>query len=356
MPATLPPVDPNVTIPQSVKDLGAAADAAHRAAYPQPENSPQPDPPAQENSPQPNPPQEGMVNPQPAPPSPPPAPPAPPAPPRAPVPETGDGSWEHRYLAMKGRFDQSQTTIGTLQEQLSELGDELNRTIQHQSREQPPKPPPARAQPVRKNLTEEDVNTYGPELLDVIQRAARDAVAPDLSEVTQQVRQTSQRVSRTTTQALYGSLDENVPTWRAVNVDPRFKSWCHLRDVYSGELRGKLLNAAFQAADAPRVAAFFQAFLREEEATGQAPVPPAVVPPTAPRQAAVSLEALAAPGRPKPAGGDSPTGAAEKPVFTRAQISQFYAAVRKGAYVGRDADKQRDEAAIFAAQAEGRVR
>ncbi len=122
-----------------------------------------------------------------------------------------------------------------------------------------------------------------------------------------------------------------------------------------------MLNAAFQAADAPRVAAFFKGFLAEEVATGNAPAPqpePGITSP--PRQAAVSLDTLAAPGRAKPASGDSSVPA-DKPVFTHAQIAQFYrntreAGLGKGPYAGREADRKRDEVAIFTAQAEGRIR
>jgi hypothetical protein len=102
---------------------------------------------------------------------------------------------------------------------------------------------------------------------------------------------------------------------------------------------------------------FFQAFLNEERATGQLPdtqAPPQA--PPAPRAAAVPLDSLAAPGRAKPASGNGFAGAADKPVFTRAQISEFYAKVRRGEYAGREQDKDRDEAAIYAAQREGRIR
>jgi hypothetical protein len=246
--------------------------------------------------------------------------------------------------------------MGMLQEQLTELGDELVRTqqmLRAPQRQQAPQPQPQ----TQRLVTDQDVQTYGPELIDVVRRAAREAVAPDLQNLATQNQKVTQQVTRQNTQSLYGSLDTHVPTWREINVNPRFKLWCRSPDVYSGELRGKLLNAAFQAADAPRVVAFFQGFLNEEVATGNAPNPqPEPQAPAAPRQAALSLEAIAAPGRAKPATGATPVSSADKPVFTRAQISAFYTKVRQGAYAGRDQDRQRDEAAIFAAQNDGRVR
>lgn len=273
--------------------------------------------------------------------------------------------WASRYNSMQGRWRQAQGMNGQLQEQLGEMGDELLRTQQalalaRGARVEQPEPvqQPQQRQPARKLLTEKDVEAYGPELIDFVQRAAKEAVAPDLSQVSQALQQTNQRVTRTTTQSLYTDLDEAVPEWRTLNNDPEFKAWASLRDVYSGVVRGKLMNAAFQAADAPRVAAFFTGYLAERKATGhETPVlQDAATQQQPPRQAAVQLENLTAPGRAKPASGADTGGAAEKPVYTRAQIGQFYSDVRRGVFAGRDADKNATEQAIFLAQREGRVR
>lgn len=346
MAGSIAPVDTSVSLPPSVLAAGAAADAAHKAAY----NTPDPAP----------------LDPVTPPPAPvettPPAVAAPDA--TAPValsrPEDRSGvdpaTAEGRYFAMEGRYRQSQQTIGALQEQMREMGDELMRATQALQQA------PARTQPVRQNapaapafVTDEDVKTFGPELIDVVKRAAREAIAPDLAQVTQQTRQVSQRVAGNAQDSMIQNLDQQVPNWRQIDLDPRFKSWASSRDVYSGQVRGQLLNAAFKAADAPRVVAFFKGFLAEEVATGNAPSPQPEPAPQPPRQAAVALETLTAPGRPKPAAGNAALPA-DKPVFTRAQIASFYTQVRQGAYSGRDADKAKDEQAIFAAQRDGRVR
>ncbi|HEV3445121.1 MAG TPA: hypothetical protein VG099_10785, partial [Gemmataceae bacterium] len=288
-----------------------------------------------------------------------PAAPEPPPPPDLSAPEDRSGvdpsSWQGRYFAMEGRFRQSQLTIGQLQQQMSELGDELQRVTAALQQRGPAQdqPPP---QPQRL-VTDQDVQTYGPELLDVVQRAARQAVAPDLANIANQNRQTRQQVAQTAQQGLYQQLDAGVPNWKEINVNPRFKAWCGSRDVYSGQVRGRLLNAAFQAADAPRVIAFFKGFQTEEVATGNAPAPqPQAAAPAAPRQAAVALDTLTAPGRAKPATGDTAVASADKPFITRAQISFFYSQQGRQSYAGRDADRKRDEAMIFAAQKDGRVK
>lgn len=356
------PIDTSVPIPASVLRASEAANAAHAAAYktdpaaPIPPAAIVPDPaltaPKDPIVPPIVPVQEPPKDPTlPAPVDPPPA-----TPPALPPDDSNVSAeqWHHRFLSMKGRFEQSQLTLGQMQEQMSQLGDELQRVNQTliQRQAAPPPPPP----PVQRHVTDADVQTYGPELIDLARRIALDAVAPDLQNLNSRTQQVSQRLAQQGTADLYATLDAQVPTWKEVNKNPRFKAWCHLPDVYSGQVRGQLLSAAFKAANAPRVVAFFNGFLTEEQATGNAPAPRPQPGDTPPRTAAVSLDTLAAPGRAKPATGDTAIASADKPVFTRAQVADFYANVRKGVYTGRDADKARDEASIFAAQREGRVR
>ena len=336
MPDTLPPVDTAVSVPESVRRAAAEADARHKAAYQTP------DPVVSGETPAP------VVDPATAAV----ADPAAPAPDAAPAPVAapqGEVDWEARYNSMKGRFDPSQRTIGSMQGQMSELGDELVRTQSLLT----PRQPPQQQQPARL-LTDQERADYGTELIEVVQKAALEAVAPEITTLKQQNQQLRQKVAQQDQQGIFAALDQAVPNWREINESDRFKAWCRLPDLYSGVLRGRLLNDAFRAGQAPRVAQFFRGFLTEEVATGQQSV---TLPSAVERTAAVPLETLAAPGRAKPAtGADSTSAPADKPILTRQQIAAFYDQVRKGAYAGRDADKARDEAIIFAAQREGRTR
>lgn len=349
----LAPVDPDVKIPPSVAKQIASANAAHERAYtatPEPAPAPAPEP-APEPAPAPEP---VAAAPEPAPVT---APVTPPPTPDEVAPPPGDDlknfDYARRYNSMRGRWEGAQQTIGTMQEQMHELANE-NLRLQAIVRQAPQSPPPP---PAPKLITDEDVRTYGPELIDVVQRAAREAVLPDLQTTQRQVNQVDQRVQRTSVQSVYDALDREIPTWRTINHSPRFTTWRSLRDLYSGQVRDVMLKDAFRAADAPRVVAFFKGFLSEEQATGETPSTDAGAGSNQPaRTAAVPLETLTAPGRAKPATGNSPTTPAHKPVITHSQIRQFYDNVRKGVYAGRDADKANDEAIIFAAQSEGRVR
>jgi hypothetical protein len=333
------PVDESVVVPESVRRAAEAANAAHAAVYgatEHPVSEPQVTPaPEQQVSP--------AAEPQ-----------VTPAPEQQVTPATvSEPNWEHRYLSMKGRYDQAFQTIGGLQEQVQEIGNELLRTQQllpnARQRVQPQNQP-------TQLLTPQDRETYGDDLIDVVKRAAVEAVLPKLTELDQRTNQTNQHVRQEKQASLYEALSSQLPNWNEINTSDRFLAWLRLRDVYSGEVRHKMLREAFQAANAPRVLAFFKGFLAEEAATGNVSVPQQQPQPqAAPRQAAVDIGTLTAPGRARPATGDTQVPV-DKPIYTRSQIAGFYTQVRQGAFAGRDAEKARIEADIFAAQREGRVR
>lgn len=353
----LPPVDPNVKLPGAVARAAAAAEAFYRPQEPTPPDGGNPPAPAAATPEPPAAPVTVAVTP-PTPPAP--APEAPAVPPAPAASEDDNGqTWKQRYHSMEGRFKQAMTTINGMQTQMRDMGDELLRMQEFVKNSAGVTVTP-QGQPTPKLVTDRDRETYGDELLDTVQRAALEAVQPKLTALEQENQNLKRTVAQTRQGDLYRTLDQQVPNWRAINKSDRFKAWLSLTDLLSGSVRGRLLDAAFKAADAPRVVAFFQGFVNDEAATGSTEFapradaqPPAPAP--APRQPALALEALAAPGRAKPAAAD--TGKpADKPVFTRAQIRQFYDDVRRMVYAGRDQEKAALEAAIFAAQREGRVR
>jgi hypothetical protein len=257
-------------------------------------------------------------------------------------------NWEHRYLSMKGRYDQSQQIMGGMQEQMQSMNTELQRLIGRVQQE-----PPQKRKPV---ITPEDEKTYGPELIDLARRAAREELQPQIEQARQESHRSAQRSQGLAEQDVRNQLDAQLPNWRAINTDPGFLQWLRLPDLYSGGVRSNLLTQAFQAASAPRVLAFFKGYLAEAQATGQLPAQQTTAATPAPtRQAAVSLDTLVSPGRAQPAPG-SDGQPPEAPIFTHRQIREFYTNEGRARYVGRQADRDADEKLIFEAQKAGRVR
>jgi hypothetical protein len=332
------PYDPN-DIPDAVKQRVAAVEAMYsngNQPASAPEQSPAPEPPP---SPQPPSPQQPSVFAQPS----------TPTPPAEPVSENAD-SWRVRYVRMQGQWNAAQKTIGEMQEQMAQLGNELVHA------QQAPRSTPQTQAPTQPWLTQQDVDNYGAELIDVTQRAALHAIQPKLAEVEQQNAELQRRLAVEARRRLDQAVEVAVPNYRDIDRNPRWHRWLLGVDVLSGRVRQQLLNEAIAQASAPRVISFFKGFLAEEEATGHIEPASAVQQPTAPRTPALPLASLAAPGRARPATGGDTSMPTDKPTYTRPQIAQLYRLHQKGAYVGREAEWARQERDIIAAGNEGRIR
>lgn len=354
------PVDPNVRIPDHVTQASANADAIHERFYPREQDAPaapkkedvqqpvqQQDPPIQQQVQ--DPPVQQQVQ----------------DPPRqrepAPGPEDeNDQTWKHRFLSMQGRWQAQVRANASMEEQMRLLGEELVRTQNLIQTPVAPAAGQANSDTHHNNLiTDEDRQNYGDELLDVVTRAARGAVSPELERLQRENASLTQRVQKTGKRELFTTLDAQLPTWRAINQSPQFVNWLRLRNVYTGEVRQKMLDAAVAGADAPKAIQLFKDFLTEANATGQlapaAQTEQQLQQQPAPREPALNLETLAAPGRARPASGDSQVPS-EKPMYSRADIAKFYDDKRRGLYAGREAAFAATEADLTAAQREGRIR
>lgn len=266
--------------------------------------------------------------------------------------EHPDDTWKSKYLSMKGRFERAQQqmtsmsdSIAAMQRAIAELKDKADAPAPKQR---------------ERLLTPEEETEYGEEFLNVVGKKAKEELFSEFDEMRQELNRLKnkyEKVTESQTQnartTLFNTLDEKCPQWRDLNENESFITWLRLPDTYSGDIRHELLNAAFEKNETSRVLAFFNGFLAEEAAVAPARTREAEFSGAAAPQDKLSLEEFAAPGRAKTAAASAPT---EKPYFTRAQVSQFYAAVTAGRYRGKEAEKDRLEAQIFDAQREGRIR
>lgn len=329
------PIDPNLQLPAAIRAAAARSDVLHREAY-------QTAAPAAE------------VETPPAEVTPPAAPPAgvtPPAatPPAAAPAEQGTDEWMNKYKSIKGRYDQQDETIRGLNNRITELSGLLSRAQVA--------PPPQQATPDLKfsSITDKDREDFGADFIDVAQRAAQEKLTPEIQSLKQEIERlkgavgnVTERTAQTAQQALYAHLTKELPDWRAINRDPKFIAWANLQEPLSGVIRMSMLRNAFDQGDGQRVLRFFQGFLADEAATA-----PATLKPDPQNKGKVPLESFAAPGRATAPAAATPPG--EKETYTNAQIAKFYMDVQKGVYRGNDAEKDRIEASIFKAQAEGRI-
>ena len=349
----LPPVDPNVKIPAAIRAASQRSDDLHKNAYDEGTPEAKPDVKAAEGgenkqveegkanggtegeqeTAQPEAGQENKAGEKPA--------------SQAPA----ASEFEHKYNSIKGRYDQAQATI----RQLMTDNEALRREVtQLRSKPQPQQRTPENT---FKAITPEERETYGDDFLDIAARAAAEKFVPKIEEMqatidrlNAQVGTVSQVTTKNAQQQMFDFLTDKLPNWKALNRDPKFLEWASLQDTLSGVIRRDMMRQAFDANDANRVLSFFKAYLSDEAATA-----PATAQPTPKPNGKVPLEELAAPGRAKAPAASATPGEKEKPIITRAQISQFYLEVQKGKYKGNDAEKDRLERMIYEAENEGRV-
>lgn len=356
--APLAPIDTSVRLPPSVLAAAERAEAAHKAAYAQP----QPDAPAAGETPAA--PVEGAApaaQPTEAPGAAPPAAPVA-APPVAGDPPAEEGSWEHKFKSQQGRVSSMNRSLQQMQQQMGEMGSELmaaQETIAQLRSGQPrPGETGSPRTPTPSLITDKDRTDYGEDFLDVAARAAQQAILPEVAAAREEAAATRQELHEIKVARVKDVLTTQVPYWRNINRHPNFHAWLSLRDGPSGVMRKSLLDGAMKAADAARVVSIFQGFLAEDAASRPAepapqPAPAPGQPAPAPR-AAVSLDTLTAPGRASSAPGTQP--AAVKPIYTRADYTKFSQDVIRGKYAGREPEKLAIEADMHAAQFDGRIR
>lgn len=209
-------------------------------------------------------------------------------------------------------------------------------------------------------VTEDDKREFG-DAIEVMRRAAREEAAryekeiKDLKDalneirgVVPQVQSLQNRSEAEKVSEFWRDLAQAVPDFREVNEDPAFKEWLMEYDPVLRQNRDQVLKHAQQQLDASWVADFFTQWKRLNAPTTTPTVQPQPKPDSS--NPSKILEAHVAPG---PSRASSP--AQEPKIITSEQIKQFYKDVVAGEYKGRENEKARIEADIFAAKREGRI-
>ena len=181
-------------------------------------------------------------------------------------------------------------------------------------------------------LTKDDVDNYGPELINVTQRAALHAVSPHIQQPNQQNAQLQRQLAVEARRNLDQRVGHTVPNYREIDRDPRWHQYLLGVDALSGRRRQTLLNDAINSGDHNRIATIFRTF--QQQAGAQ--------PPQA-HQAATRSTPFA-------------RSASGGRIYSRDDISKLYRRHQQGAYANRKSEWARQEADIIAAGREGRIR
>lgn len=261
----------------------------------------------------------------------------------APVPES---KWENKYHTLKGMYD---AEVPRLHADLREMKAQLQQLMADKAAmEAQLESTPA---PQSSLITEQDKEAFGPDLIDLIERATESKLTEsrkrekelinEIKELKSQLGNVSERQVMSDKDRFLMGLSSRVPDWEQYNTDPGFLEWLQQVDPVYGMPRQYGLNSAYEAFDINRVAAIFETY--------KSLVTPKQTQP-APKQ---ELQRQVAPTRSRsstPPAADSQN----QRFFNQQEIEQFYDEWRRG-YIDQD-EAVRMEKEIHAAIAQGRVR
>ena len=275
--------------------------------------------------------------------------------PEAPAPATKAEDWEQKYRTLQGMVEADKAERDTQRSQIAVL------TAKLEAITATPSPAPAAAkQPAEPLITAKDTEDFGPEMIDVIQRAAKQVAAEEQAKLLDQIEflqaankeleaklgGVSDQQGQDKRRTYFADLKQLVPDYEAINLDPGFIDWLKEADALSEVPRQIFLNAAFERFDVKKTAALFTMWRGENR-----PATPAETPAAAPNP----LERQVAPNSSRTT--DAPASdAAPTKVWTQAEVAAFYKDCRKGKYARNKAEQVRIETEIDAAAAQGRVR
>ena len=259
-------------------------------------------------------------------------------------------TYEKRYKTLQGMYNADTVRLRTENQQLNQRLTQMEQLLSTLSAA-----PASSSGTVQKLVTDKDVEEYG-DSLEVMRRVTKEEVSAanqriaELEHMVRQmqasvlprVEQVAQKQAQSSEQLFWSELSANVPEWRDINADENFLNWLTEVDPLTGATRQVYLEDAQRHLDVPRVVNFFRTW---QGMNGRQVAQP-------PRSAASELDKQVSPGRSR--NGGSPSGNQAK-VYGPEDIKKFFDDVRKGVYQGKEAERDRIERDIFAAQRENRI-
>lgn len=259
--------------------------------------------------------------------------------------EVPDEKWSHKYHTLKGMYD---AEVPRLHSQVREMQTQIQQLIADKAEIEARK---AEVPQVDSLITDEDKEAFGPDLIDLIERATNSKVATlanreaelvkEIKELKGQLGSVTERQVVSEKDRFLAGLSQQVPDWETLNVDPGFIGWLQEVDPVYGIPKQIALSNAYEGGDVARVAIIFNSYK-------------GTLAPRAPKAKTgqQELQRQVAPTRTR--SGTPPTNSESEQYFTNQDIEQFYTDWRRGVY--DDAEAAIMEKQIHAAAAEGRIR
>lgn len=260
--------------------------------------------------------------------------------PESPVDAAAEETWQQKYRTLKGMYD---AEVPRLHSQVKEL---TARMEQFRRDAEATKPEPKPAYVPEQLVTDEDVQAFGEDLIEVQRKVAREVAGEfrrDLDSLKAENEELRKQLTATGSQVNEASFEQRlhrlVPNFQEVNADPKWIEWLDEVDPLLRAPRKVVAQEAFNRADAEGVKYYVDLFLKN---TGS----------VAPNSKATELERQIQPNRSASATAQpSPKGRN----FTNADIEKMFQKAADLSGKGRIEEALKLEAEIDAAYMEGRV-
>jgi hypothetical protein len=260
--------------------------------------------------------------------------------PEPPVDAAAEETWQQKYRTLKGMYD---AEVPRLHSQVKEL---TARMEQFQRDMEVKKPEPKLAYVPEQLVTDEDVQAFGEDLIEVQRKVAREVAGEfrrDLDSLKAENEELRKQLSATGSQVNEASFEQRlhrlVPNFQEVNADPKWIEWLDEVDPLLRAPRKVVAQEAFNRADAEGVKYYVDLFLKN-------------IGSVAPNSKATELQRQIQPNRSASATAQpSPKGRN----FTNADIEKMFQKAAELSGKGRIEEALKLEAEIDAAYMEGRV-
>lgn len=255
--------------------------------------------------------------------------------------KVAEETWQQKYRTLKGMYD---AEVPRLHAQLKELNARLD---QIQREPQPPKAE-SKQQQVDKLVTDEDVQAFGSDLIEVQRKVAREVAQEfraELDALKNENAELRKQIGDTGTKVVEASFEQKlhrlVPDFEAVNTDQRWIDWLNEVDPMLRGPRKAVAQEAFTRGDAEGVAYYINMFKSSLESAAEQPA-----------KVAKELERQVQPSRSTTSSATIPT---KGKVYTNDQIQAMFQKAANLGGQGKHDEARRLEAEIDAAFMEGRV-
>ena len=260
----------------------------------------------------------------------------------APVePDTQEETWQQRYKTLKGMYD---AEVPRLHGQMKELKAEMDavRKAAETKKAEPTKPVQ-----LEKLVTDEDVQAFGADLIEVQRKVAREVAMEfrgDIDDLRAENEKLREQLTQTGTQISESSFEQRlhraVPDFDAVNADPKWVEWLNEVDPLLRAPRKTIAQQAFSQGDAEGVAHYVKLFKATQSAA------PA---------ANLKAEELERQIQPTKAAASGQVASQKGRIYTNTDIEKMFAKAANLGASGKPEEARKLEAEIDSAFTDGRV-